>query len=97
MSEHFLKYLQPAQYDSWLRKVDDPDWYEHRYRDQKDSAMASAIRELRDVLAQRKELLEALSYALVIRGIECLHTTPAPDPICAKCIADAAIAKAEGK
>lgn len=47
-----LKYLQPAQYESWLRKVDDPEWVNHRYRDAKDNAMASAIRELRDARAQ---------------------------------------------
>lgn len=44
-----LKYLQPAQYKSWLKKVSDPDWFDHRYHQGKeDRAMASAIRELRD-------------------------------------------------
>lgn len=54
-----LKYLQPAQYESWLRKVDDPDWYEHRYRDSKDRAMVSAIRELRAALSELSELRNA--------------------------------------
>ena len=46
-----LKYLQPSQYESWLRKADDPDWTEHRYRDSKDRALVSFARELRDCLA----------------------------------------------
>ena len=46
-----LKYLQPSQYESWLRKADDPDWYEHRYRDAKDRALVSFARELRDCIA----------------------------------------------
>lgn len=91
MSEYTLKHLQPAQYESWLRKVDDPDWYGHRYRDQKDHAMASAIRELRDALSQRNELLEALKMMVA---------TGAPvgtfgDVAYEKSVA--AIAKAEGK
>lgn len=27
-----LKFLQPAQYASWLKKAHDPEWTEHRYR-----------------------------------------------------------------
>ena len=46
-----LKYLQPAQYLSWCRKADDPEWVHHRYRDAKENAMANAIRELRDQIA----------------------------------------------
>lgn len=62
-----LKYLQPAQYASWLRKVDDPDWYEHRYRDAKDRAMVSAIRELREALAMlaQKDVEIARALALI--------------------------------
>ena len=51
-----LKYLQPAQYESWLRKVDDPEWVEHRYRTPVDNAMANAIRELRDAFKRIEEL-----------------------------------------
>lgn len=83
MSNYILKYLQPAQYDSWLKKVDDPDWYEDRYRDASDRAMTSAIRELRDVLSQRAELLEALK----------LYVDHFGDPLK---VARPAIAKAEG-
>ena len=57
-----LKHLQHQQYESWLRKVDDPDWCEHRYRDSKDSAMASAIRDLRDHAA----IVEKLERKLAI-------------------------------
>lgn len=64
MSGYTFKYLQPAQHGSRLKKIDDPDWCEHRYRDNKDRAMTSAIRELRNVLAQRAELLEALKELL---------------------------------
>ena len=86
MSAYRLKFLQPAQYDSWLRKVDDPDWCEHRYRDSKDSAMVSAIRELRAALSQRAELLAALRAIIEDNG----------DGINLFTNGRAAIAKAEG-
>lgn len=94
MSAYTLKHLQPAQYESWLRKVDDPDWYEHRYRDQKDHAMASAMRELRDALSQRNELLEALKNVMAGTYRPEMHEG------CTDCNfkrALAAISKAEGK
>ena len=47
-----LKYLQPSQYESWLRKADDPEFTEHRYRDAKDRALISFARELRDCIAE---------------------------------------------
>jgi hypothetical protein len=50
-----LKYLKPEQYSSWCKKVDDPEWTEHRYRDAKDKAMANAIRELRAAEAALSE------------------------------------------
>lgn len=50
--EEKLKYLRPEQYASWCRKVDDPDWTEHRYRTPEHRAMANAIRELRESLGQ---------------------------------------------
>jgi len=48
---HPLKFLQPSQWESWLRKASDPDWYEHRYRDAKDSALVAFTRELECVLS----------------------------------------------
>lgn len=42
-----------------------------------------------------EELLKALRYVIVARKIKCEHKKPAPDPLCARCIADAAIEKAE--
>lgn len=60
-----LKYLIPAQYQSWCKKVDDPNWVHHRYRDAKDNAMASAIRELRDSRAQVERLTQERNSALV--------------------------------
>jgi len=50
-----LRYLQPAQYESWLRKATDPDWVDHRYRTAQDRAMVSAILELRDAIQKLKD------------------------------------------
>lgn len=55
-----LSHLRPEQYESWLRKIDDPDWVHHRYRDAKDNAMANAVRDLRDVISQNNDLLKTL-------------------------------------
>jgi hypothetical protein len=55
-----LKWLRPEQYQSWLKKVDDPDWYAHRYRTNKDRWMANAIRELRDTRDQLLMVLHQL-------------------------------------
>ncbi len=61
-------HLQPAQYESWLRKINDPDWYEHRYRDSMDRAMVSAIRELVEVREIATELYDCLEAAVKIIG-----------------------------
>ena len=58
------RHLQPAQYDSWVRKANDPDWFGHRYRDSMDRAMVSAIRELMEVRELAAELYTALAQLL---------------------------------
>lgn len=49
------------------------------------------------LLIAAPDLLHALKYMLEMRQIQCLHTHKGPDQTCAKCVADAAIAKAEGR
>ena len=51
-----LKYLQPAQYESWLRKVDDPDVDRASIRHAKDNGNEMQFRELRDAFNRIEEL-----------------------------------------
>ena len=73
--------LQPAQYASWLKKVHDPAWTTHRYRDAKDRTMMSAILDLEESLKEterlRKALIEAVNVLATIHdcsGLEVIDT-----------------------
>ena len=64
-----LKHLPQEQYDSWLRRVDDAYWKSHPSRDGRDRAMANAIRETRDAIAQVAELEKERDAALADAAI----------------------------
>ena len=100
-----LRYLQPAQWESWLRKAHDPDWYEHRYRDAKDHALASFTRELEqtfdslDTAVAQRDLLQGQVERLVAR-VRAYRCSPLHAPHFGGCVlctkADKLIAEVEG-
>lgn len=59
-----LTYLQPAQYASWLRKADDPEWDDEDYpRSKTERAMVSAVREIRDLHAALQNIVKRFEDA----------------------------------
>lgn len=63
-----LNHLQPAQWESWQRKANDPEWYDHRYHrnDKQDQACVALTRELQESFKQNAKLRrdrDALLYS----------------------------------
>lgn len=92
-----LTWLRPEQYARWLRDVDDPEWTEHRYRDNRDRAIANAIPDLRDTLAAHAALTERVAeLEKALRYVsQSLAEVPCTRHIGLRAIAEAALTPKE--
>ncbi len=63
-----LKYLQPAEYQRWLRDAQDPEWV---HRDSRDRELAAFALELKDCMDELENCYIALKAIVAKRlGVE---------------------------